>query len=214
MSDPRSNPVPQAGDPAAALFGQLKLRWGWLLGLGLLSLILGTVGLGMDVLMTVASVRLFGVLLLVGGGLQFVNAFQCSGWASKLWHLLIALLYIAAGIVCIEDPLGASGFLTLGVAGILMGVGLVRIIMGLQHRGHQGWLWILLAGVLAVALGLMIVFQWPSSALWVIGLFVSIELIFNGWSLVFVALAARSAAQREQPGGGSGGASGNDRMAA
>ena len=41
----------------------------------------------------------------------------------------------------------------------------------------------------------MIVLQWPVSGLWVIGLFVAIELILNGWSYVFVALAARKAAE-------------------
>lgn len=178
---------------AAALFGQLKLRWGWLLALGIISLLLGSIGLGMDVLMTVASVQFFGILLLIGGGVQVANAFQCKGWKGMALHVVIGLLYIAAGAVCLADPLGASGILTLGIAGILMAIGVTRVMMAVQHKGHKGWVWILIAGLLAIALGVMIVAQWPSSALWVIGLFVSIELIFNGWALVFLALAARNA---------------------
>jgi len=45
----------------------------------------------------------------------------------------------------------------------------------------------------SIVLGGIIVLQWPVSGLWVIGLFVAIELILNGWSYVFVALAARKA---------------------
>jgi len=211
-SAPSSAPIPALPD-AAAMFGQLKLRWGWLLALGFLSLILGTIGLGMDVLMTVVSVQFFGILLLVGGAVQLANAFQCGGWKSKIWQVLIALLYLAAGIVCITDPIGASGFLTLGLAGILIGIGVMRIIMAIQHKDHKGWWLVLLAGVLALVLGGMIVAHWPSSALWVIGLFVSIELIFNGWSMVFLAMAARAAANQDKAGGGSKGGS-DDKMAA
>jgi uncharacterized membrane protein HdeD (DUF308 family) len=39
----------------------------------------------------------------------------------------------------------------------------------------------------------MIIAKWPMSGMWVIGLFVAIELIFNGWAYLFVALAARRA---------------------
>ena len=192
-----SEPLKPALPDAAAIFGQLKISWGWLLGLGMVSLLLGTIGIGMDVLMTVASVQLFGILLFIGGGVQLVNAFQCKGWKGMLWQIVIALLYLFAGAVCWFDPIGASGFLTLGIAGILIAIGVARVIMALQHKGHQGWLWILFAGLLAAVLGVMIIVQWPSSALWVIGLFVSIELIFNGWALVFLAMAARSAANAE-----------------
>jgi uncharacterized membrane protein HdeD (DUF308 family) len=46
--------------------------------------------------------------------------------------------------------------------------------------------------------GLMILMEWPQSGLWIIGLFIAIELIFNGWSYVFVALAARASAKNRQ----------------
>jgi uncharacterized membrane protein HdeD (DUF308 family) len=33
--------------------------------------------------------------------------------------------------------------------------------------------------------------QWPVSGLWVIGLFIGIDLIFYGWSLVMLGLLAK-----------------------
>ena len=54
-------------------------------------------------------------------------------------------------------------------------------------------IWPLLGGIAALALGFMIIARWPVSRLWVIGLFVAIELIVNGWSCVFIALAAKEA---------------------
>lgn len=183
-----------------AVFGTLKKNWGWLLAVGILSILLGTIGLYMTFALTLATVVLFGALILAGGVLQLVQAFSCKGWKGVLGHVLIALLYIAAGILIIKDPVLASGVLTLVLAGILIAVGVIRITMGIQHRkAAAGWYWSVLSGIVSILLGGMILFEWPVSGLWVIGLFVAIELILNGWSYVFVALGARKAGRVDVP---------------
>ena len=143
---------------------------------------------------------------MVGGLVQLVHAVTCQGWKSVLWHVLIALLYVWGGIVMIVDPVFASSVLTLMLAWILIAVGVFRSIMAFQLRPVSGWFWPLLAGVVSLLLGAMIIAQWPLSGLWVIGLFVAIELVFNGWGYVFVALAARKASQAGQADLGSTGA--------
>ena len=61
-------------------------------------------------------------------------------------------------------------------------------------REALGWFWLVLAGFTAIVLGVLILLQWPYSGLWVIGLFIAIELIVNGWAYIFIAIAARKAA--------------------
>jgi uncharacterized membrane protein HdeD (DUF308 family) len=181
-----------------AFFGDLKKNWGWLLGFGILSILLGTLGLGMTFGLTVVSVQLFGILLVVGGVFQLFHAFKCKGWKSTIWHLLIALLYVVAGVLMVVDPLLASATLTLVIAWILIAVGIMRGVMAFQLRPASGWYWPLISGIVSIALGSMIIAEWPASGLWVIGLFVAVELIFNGWSYIFVALAARKAGMAEE----------------
>jgi len=180
-----------------AFFGNLRKNWGWLLAFGILAILLGTLGLGMTFGLTLASIELFGILLIVGGAFQLFNAFKCKGWKSTVWHLLIALLYIAAGVIMVIDPVLASVTLTLVIAWILIAVGIMRSIMAFQMRKASGWYWPLISGIVSIALGVMIIVQWPISGLWVIGLIVAIELILHGWSYVFVALAARKAGKDE-----------------
>ena len=175
------------------VFGGLKRKWGWLLALGILLIVLGSLGLWMSFAMTLATVMMFGVLLTVGGVFQLLNAFQLKGWKSTLWHVVIAVLYLAAGVVIYTDPIFASMGLTMALAWILIVVGVLRIVMAFQLRPVMGLFWPLVSGLIAIALGIMILAQWPASGFWVIGLFVSIEMIMNGWSSVFVALAARKA---------------------
>jgi uncharacterized membrane protein HdeD (DUF308 family) len=175
------------------VFGEVSRNWGWLLALGIIFVILGFIGLGMTFAVTLASVLMYGILLLVGAGVQFVDAAKCKGWKGIVWHVLIALLYLFAGIVVIVDPLLASVILTLMLAGALIIVGLARSIMAFQMRGAGNWFWPLLGGVVSIILGAIIMANWPVSGLWIIGLFVSVELIVNGWSYIFVALAAKRA---------------------
>jgi uncharacterized membrane protein HdeD (DUF308 family) len=177
------------------VFGELKQNWGWLLALGIALIVLGTLGLWMTFAMTLASVMLFGALLVVGGAFQLGNAFQLKGWKSVLGHILIALLYIAAGVVIFSDPIFASVGLTMALAWILIVVGVLRMFMAFQLWAVEGWFWPLISGIISILLGGMILAQWPASGFWVIGLFVAIEMIMNGWSSIFVALAARKAAK-------------------
>lgn len=176
-----------------AFFGDLKKNWGWLLAYGIVSIILGTIGLGMSFGLTLASILFFGVLLIVGGVFQLFHSFTCKGWKSTVWHVLIALLYVAAGFVMVSDPILASTTLTLLIAWALIAAGILRCIMAFQLRPANAWFWLLLSGIISILLGGMIIAHWPMSGLWVIGLFVAVELIFNGWSYIFVALAARQA---------------------
>ncbi len=179
-----------------AAFGEVKKYWGWLLALGIASILLGLLGLYMTFALTLASVLFFGVLILVLGVFQLVQSFAARGWKSVLWHVLIGLLYVVAGIDIIADPVRASKVLTLVLAAILIAVGLIRIIMAFQLKDAvDGWYWGLFSGAVSILLGGMILAQWPSSGLWVIGLFVAIELLVNGWTYLFIALAARKAAR-------------------
>ena len=191
-SDPAAGATPEQAS-VDALFGELQHNWGWLLAAGVLSIVLGTIGLGMSFGLTMASVLFFGVILAVGGAIELVQSFKSRGWKSFVLHVAIALLHVVAGLAIVNDPLLASSLITLLLACAIIGVGSARIVMALQHRGTAGWFVLALSGVVSIALGVMILSQWPVSGMWVIGLFIAIQLIFNGFSEVSLALAAKAA---------------------
>ena len=174
------------------VFGELKKNWAWMLSLGIVMVILGVIGLGMTVLFNEIVVMYFGFLLLFGSGVQLMQAFRAEAWKGRLWHVLIALVYIAGGVVAVTDPVIAGMTLALLIAWTLIVIGLLRLVMALQMRGANGWLWTLVGGLLSVVLGVMIINEWPQSGLWVIGLFVAIEVLFAGWTQIMIALAAKN----------------------
>ena len=174
------------------VFGELKKHWAWMLSLGIVMLILGVIGLGMTVLFNEIVVMYFGFLLLFGSGVQLMQAFRAEAWKGRVWHVLIALVYIVGGIIAVTEPVIAGMTLALLIAWTLIVIGVLRLVMALQMRGAAGWLWTLLGGALSVVLGVMIINEWPQSGLWVIGLFVAIEILFAGWSQIMIALAAKN----------------------
>ena len=179
------------------ILGSMHIKWRWLLGLGILFVLLGMIGLGASFALTLASVLIFGIMLLIGGGYQFADAFRYSGWKSRLSHILIAVLYVIAGVIIMNDPMGASSIFTMMIAGALIAIGIVRIFMAFQMKQVKGWIWLLIGGIASIVLGAMIVAEWPSSGLWVIGMFIAIEMLFAGWGMVMMALAAKDLEKSE-----------------
>lgn len=179
------------------LFGKLPERWVWLVGFGILSTLFGVIALGSQVFLTIASVLLFGVLLAIGGGLQLFDAFKYHGWKSTFLHAAIALIYLLTGVVMIADPAGAAIALTLFLGMALIIAGALRMIIAWQHQGLPGWKWAMGGGGVSALLGASILLGWPVSGLWVIGLVIAVELLINGWTAIFLGLAARRVQQEQ-----------------
>lgn len=173
---------------------RLRNKWGWLLALGVLLTALGIIGFAMLPGLTLVTVWWFGVLLMIGGGAQIVDAFSEKGWGSFALHLMIAILYVAAGAMVVWNPVLGALSLTLFVAGALVAVGVLRLIMAFQVRPAAGWPLAALSGVLSVVLGVLIFAQWPASGVWVLGLFFAIELLSEGIAFIALALASRKLA--------------------
>lgn len=178
---------------AAAVLAPVRKHWALLLTLGILMIILGTLGFFQPIAYTVATTLLFGALLLVSGGTGIVATFKLEGWKGKTGAVLLALLFLVTGALMLLHPVLGALSLTLVVAAFLTASGVVKIWMGFGHREQNGWIWLVASGLLSIALGILIYADFPGSGLWILGLFLAIELMFDGWGLVMFALAAHLA---------------------
>jgi uncharacterized membrane protein HdeD (DUF308 family) len=177
----------------------LSRNWGWLLALSLLMIVLGVFAIGAPVVATIAVQLMLGWLLVIGGIAQGIHAFMVQRWGGFLLQLLSAALYVVIGILLLVNPVEGALALTIVLAVFLIVEGIFKIVMALRVRDHAGWGWVLASGVLSLVLGVMIWAQWPAAGLWVIGLLVGVQLLFTGWSLLMLALAARAHAQGAAP---------------
>jgi uncharacterized membrane protein HdeD (DUF308 family) len=177
----------------------LSRNWGWLLALGILMIILGVLAIGAPTYATLAVQAALGWILIIGGIAEGIHAFMAQGWRGFLLELLSAILYVVVGVLLLTNPVGGALALTIVLAVFLVVEGIFKIIMAMRVRDHRGWGWLLASGILSLILGVLIWAEWPASGLWVIGLLVGIQLLFTGWSLVMLALAARAHRQATVP---------------
>ena len=174
---------------------EARKNWGWFFAFGLLLVILGACVISSSYYATVFSVILFGIFLIAGGVVQIIQAFLAKKWSGFFLTLLLGILYLITGFICVAKPQLAAINLTLWIAAFLFVAGLFRMITSLVLRNDQ-WGWVFFNGLITFILGIMIFSDWPLSGLWVIGLFIGVDLILSGWSWIWMSLFARNASQR------------------
>jgi uncharacterized membrane protein HdeD (DUF308 family) len=129
--------------------------------------------------------------MLMAGVAEIVAAFNAKDWGHRILWLLLGALYVFAGFVCLQNPLQAATLLTLMLGIALIVGGLLRIFLATRLTQGTPWVWMVLSGIITFLLGLMILAKWPASSLYVLGLFLGIDLIFMGSSWLSIGLALK-----------------------
>ncbi len=173
----------------------LRNQWWCFLLLGIVLVVLGTFCVVDPLVPSLASVVILGFLMLAAGITQIVSAIWAGKWSGMLIHILIGVLYAVVGYMIIDAPVVNMVLITKFIAIFLIISGVFRIISALAVR-FPDWGWALLNGGVTLLLGIIINRQLPQAALWVIGLFIGIEMIFNGWAWVMLAFGLRAVAKR------------------
>jgi uncharacterized membrane protein HdeD (DUF308 family) len=181
---------PRSLDDAAGL-EPLRAKSGWIIALGVVYIIAGIIALGSVVLATVATVFVVGIMMVIAGVAEVINAFQIKTWGRFLLWLLLGALYIVAGLITFENPLLAAAILTLFLGIALIASGIMRIVLAFSMQAVMPWIWVLLSGVITLLLGLVIVAHWPVSSLYILGLFLGIDLVLAGASWIGIGLGLK-----------------------
>ncbi|GGT43070.1 MULTISPECIES: HdeD family acid-resistance protein [Streptomyces] len=171
------------GKKLSRSFGRLAL-------LGTLLAVAGLVGLVYTGVATLTSMLLFGWLLLIGGLVGLLHAIESRGTNYFWLGVVVAALNIAAGVVVIRHPHGTAEALTMFAALLFLTGGLFRLVGSVVVRGPQ-FGWTLLQGAFGLMLGLLVLFDWPHSSRYVLGLFFSLALLFDGLGLIAIGVGGR-----------------------
>jgi uncharacterized membrane protein HdeD (DUF308 family) len=172
--------------------------WKWFLALGIGLILLGMVALGASVVVTLASVVLFGALFVMSGTIQTVQAFQTRQSGGFALHLLAGIFDLVIGGLLVTHPTAGALALTLLLAAFFLVGGLFRSVTVLSLR-FPNWGWSLAGSMISVLLGLLLWMEWPESGLWFIGLCIGIDMIFHGWGWTMLALAVRATGTASLP---------------
>lgn len=180
--------------PAESLQGPVESArkiTGWYIAAAVLFIVLGMLAIIEPALAGLAVSRLVGWLLVFGGVSYLIGAFKGGGAKQVGFHILVGLAYLIGGFYCLMHPLLAIGSLTLLLAAVILVGGVLEIISYFRLKGENASGWMLFNGIIAVLLGGMIWFHWPSSSVWAIGILVGTTLLMTGMTRLMFGLAAR-----------------------
>jgi uncharacterized membrane protein HdeD (DUF308 family) len=178
-------------DTFSAGMEEVRKSWGWLLGLGILLIVLGIACVGTARTATTVSILVFGWILLFSGVAWFVGAFQAWSWGGVFLYLLNAIIRGVTGYFLVRHPDAGAEAVTILLASLFVVGGIFRMVAaGLIQ--FPRWGWTALAGAVAVILGFTLLRNWPTSSTFFIGLAIGIDLILDGSALVGFAGAIHS----------------------
>jgi uncharacterized membrane protein HdeD (DUF308 family) len=166
---------------------------GWFIFLALLLILAGAAAIAFPLLGTLAVEVWAAIAFLIAGVAQTVHAFAARSWGGFLLGLLVGLLYLATGVMLWLNPIGGIIALTAFLAAVLVVDGVFRSAMAFRIRPRSGWIWLLFGGIVSIILGIMIWLQLPSSALWMLGLLLGINLVFSGATFLMLSSAKPAA---------------------
>jgi uncharacterized membrane protein HdeD (DUF308 family) len=145
----------------------------------------------MPIITTLTMTLFVGVAIMVGGIVEFIGAFTMKRWGDMLGEIVLAVLAVAAGFFMLRYPGAGMATLTLMLGWYFVIEGLFRLGLGLRWRPAPGWGRMTANGTVTVLLGILVLAQWPSSSLWVLGMLVGVKLLMNGIALMNLSLLLR-----------------------
>jgi len=162
---------------------------------GIIAIILGIFAMLAPGLTGISVGILVGVIVLVGGIVRIIWAFQAGSLGKGLLMFAIGGLTLLCGIALLANPLFASGVLTIMLAVYFVLDGIFEIVASDHLHPRAGWGWMLFGGIVSIWLGIMIWRQFPLSGVCAIGILLGIKLFFVGLIVVTGGSVVRSMAK-------------------
>lgn len=167
---------------------RIQKQRNWLLFEGIVFVILGFLAAALPGISTLSVTLFVGWLFFFSGAVQLYRTLKQTQTPGFWGSLLTSILYIVFGLLLVFFPVAGAISLTLLMTIFFIAEGVAKIFLGLQLKPFKRWGWFILNGVFSLIIAYLIWSGWPDTALWVIGLFAGINMIFFGISLIFLAL--------------------------
>src|SRR5262245_61198847 len=147
----------------------LRENIGWVIGAGWVMVIVGIISTLAPLASALTLTIAIGALLIIGGAGELFIALRTPASKRGLLVLLPGVVCLLFGIFLVWRPRTVLAAMALVFAAYFIATGILSIIAAFRLRPLPRWGWLLLNGLLTLALGAMILKQWPLSGAWAIG---------------------------------------------
>ena len=146
--------------------------------------IVGILALIFPFLTTMTVAFMIGWVLIFAGAVTIYGAFSVQGTGPFFGQLLLGLLTLALGVYLMMHPGVSIVALTIMLAAIFMFDGAAQLVLAYDVRPRDGWIWVLLSGLVSIGVGLLIAAEFPGSSRVALGILVGIKFLAAGISYI------------------------------
>lgn len=164
-----------------------------MIGLGIVMIIVGLAAIVFPLISTLGVVWMTAIMLIIASIAQTIGAFSYPRWSGIILGLLIAAVWLIAGVYLLFFPLEGVVVLTVILAVMFLAEGVIKTVLSFRMRPLSGWGWLLFDGLITAVLGAVLIWQMPSAALWALGTLAGISIMISGWTLVMIPIAVGKA---------------------
>jgi len=176
--------------------GSLAAHWRLFMAQGLIMVILGVLALAAPVFATIAVDIYIGWLFLFSGVLGLIAIFSARHPTRFRWGMVTAVLSLVLGVILLWKPAQGAISLTMLLTAFFIAEGLYQATASVAYRDSMGskWGWMLVSGIADLVLAAIILWSWPMSVGWALGIIAGVNLITSGWAIAMAALAGHEIA--------------------
>ncbi|MBD3813520.1 HdeD family acid-resistance protein [Halothiobacillus sp.] len=156
--------------------------------IGLVLIVLGAVGVMAPVIFSFITATLFAWLLIVSGLVWAWHGYQHG---RSLMDWLKAILLLTVGVLILFQPVIGIASIALLFSAYFLLDAFVSFFLSSKTAQMGIRIWMIFNGLIDIALAVVFLLNWPDAALWMVGLFVGISLIFDGWALTMIGWSIR-----------------------
>jgi uncharacterized membrane protein HdeD (DUF308 family) len=157
---------------------------------GILTMLIGMFLLVYPAAGTVGVTLFLGWFMIAAGVIGFVTSITNRDDGGMWGGMLLGVLAVVAGVLFAFNVVAGAMTLTMLFTLWLLADGIVGIVASIARRG-TGWGWWFMSSLISLVLGVMLISAWPTSSIWLIGIYAGITFVFRGMMLMFLSFEMR-----------------------
>jgi uncharacterized membrane protein HdeD (DUF308 family) len=163
----------------------------WSIVFSVLMIVSGIAAIVLPAVAGLAVTVMVGWLLVFTGALHVGMAWRGEAAVAIVGEIVVSLLYAVIGLYLLARPAAGLASLTVVLAVALAAKGVLEAIIAFSVRPLPGSGWLLLDGLVNVAIAALIAAAWPASTAWAVGILAGVSMVSSGFARLMISSAVR-----------------------
>ena len=167
---------------------QLRLSWKWVLVIGIVLIVLGTVALGSPTLIMQGIDKIIGGILIVSGLVHVYQALCLKVPNGFFFTAPASVIQVGVGTWLLFTQSPDVSLLSLLLTLLVVAEGAYKVYWGQQLKPDENWIWLTASAGFSLVFAILLIIQCFAPKHSILGLLIGFNLLVNGFTLTLIGL--------------------------